>query len=50
MSLEAWVSGCMTYLKSLSEPYRVEMALKKLEAENPVYGAKLRAAWEKQGK
>lgn len=48
MSLTAWLDGCMTYLKSLSEPYRVEMALKKLEAEHPAYGAKLRAMWEKQ--
>jgi hypothetical protein len=48
MSLEAWVSGCLAYLKSLSEPYRAELALKKLEKENPTYGAALRAAWEKQ--
>lgn len=48
MSLEAWVSGCLTYLKSLSTEHRVELALQKLERENPTWGAKLRAAWEKQ--
>jgi hypothetical protein len=49
MSLEAWLSGTMAYLKSL-EKWRVEYALAKLEKDNPAYGAKLRAAWEKQGK
>ena len=50
MSLEAWVSGCLTYLKSLSTEHRAELALQKLERENPVYGAALRAAWLKEKK
>lgn len=49
MSFDAWLSGTMAYLKSL-EAWRVEYALQKLERDNPVWGAKLRSAWEKQGK
>ena len=49
MSLTAWIDGCLTYLKSL-EARRVEFALQKLERENPVWGAKLRAAWIKEQK
>jgi hypothetical protein len=48
MSLTAWLEGVIQYLKSLESDHRRELAIQRLEREHPAWGAKLRAAWERQ--
>lgn len=50
MSEEAWLSGYLTLLRSLSEEWRRQAAINKLAETEPRLAEKLRKAWEKANK